>query len=323
MIGVDLIVLAAVLATVTPRVLGPAGWVSRAPRLGIAAWSAAVAAVLSAAAAGVLLLAAPWQQADAPVCLAWRWCTQAVRGDFGAAGRVAAGTIALLGLALVVRLTVTGVRLARAARARRADHLRLLHLVGRPCPELDATVINCDRPAAYVVAGRSRRVVVTTGAVAALAPDELAAVLAHERAHADGRHDLLLDCVRVLHQAFPHTVLFATAYTSLRRLVELRADDVATARHAPLSLARALVAMAEAASASPGAAGPDRAGTLAVTGGDALERMHRLLSPPPPLTRARRIAAVTGIALLAVAPGALIATAQIFPIVGICPSLPV
>ena len=321
MTGVYLIVLAAALATVTPRVLGPAGWVSRAPRLGIAAWSAAVAAVLSAVAAGVLLLVAPWQQADAPVCLAWRWCTQAVRGDFGAAGRVAAGTIALLGLALVVRLTVTGVRLARAGRARRADHLRLLRLVGRPCPELDATVIDCARPAAYVVAGRTRRVVVTTGALAVLAGDELAAVLAHERAHAAGRHDLLLDCVRVLHQAFPRTVLFASASTSLQRLVELRADDVATARHAPLSLARALVAMAEAA--SPGTAAPDRAGTLAVTGGDALERLHRLLSPPPPLTLGRRIAAATGIGLLAVAPAILIATAQIFPIVGICPSPPV
>lgn len=325
MIGLHLLLLAAVLAAAAPQWLARAGWVGRSPRLGIAAWYALLAAVLSAVAAGVVALVAPWERADAPVCVAWRWCLQAVSGDFGMAGRVAAAAIAAVGLGLVARVAVVGVRLARATAAGRNDHLQILGLAGRRVAGLDATVVECERPAAYVVAGRSRRLVVTTGALDVLAADELAAVLAHERAHAAGRHDLLLDCVRVLRQAFPRTVLFAAAYTQLRRLVELRADDVAATRHAPLALARALVAMAEAStrtSTGPVAAGPALAGVLAATGGDALERMHRLLTPPAPLRRAHRAALAAGLGLLAVAPMVLLAAAEVFPVLSMCPTLP-
>jgi len=101
-----------------------------------------------------------------------------------------------------------------------------------------------------VVGGSTRRVVVTTGAIDALAGPELAAVLAHERAHAAGRHDLLLDGIRLLEKAFPRVVLFTAARCELCRLVELRADEVATVHHAPLSLARAMVTMAAAASSA-------------------------------------------------------------------------
>jgi Zn-dependent protease with chaperone function len=325
MIGLHLLLFAAVLATTAPRWLTRAAWICRSPRLGIAAWYALLAAVLSAAATGVVALVAPWQRTDAPVCVAWRWCVQAVSGEFGAAGRVAAAALVAVGLGLVARVAVVGVRLARAAAAVRADHLQLLSLTGRRLAGLDATVVACERPAAYVVAGRSRRVVVTTGALDVLAADELAAVLAHERAHAAGRHDLLLDCVRVLRQAFPRAVLFAAAYAQLRRLVEMRADDVATARHAPLALARALVAIAEAGtrtSAGSVAAGPVLAGALAAAGGDALERLHRLLAPPQPLRRTHRVALAGGLGLLAVAPLALLAAAQVFPVLGMCPTPP-
>lgn len=324
MIGLHLLVLAAVLAATAPRWLARAGWVDRAPRLGIAAWYAVLAAVMSAVVAGLVALVAPWQRAGAPVCVAWRWCVQAVQGEFGTAGRVAAATVAVAGLGVAARVVLTSVRLGRAAASRRRDHLQLLRLAGRPCADLNATVVECERPAAYVVAGRSRRVVVTTGALAALSADELAAVLAHEHAHAAGRHDLLVDCARVLSQAFPRTVLFAAAYASVRRLVEMRADDVATSRHSPISLARALVAMAEAGTRTEAATpGSVLAGALAATGGDALQRLHRLLSPPEPLARTHRAVLAMGLGLLAVAPAGLLAAAQVFPVFGMCPTLPV
>jgi Zn-dependent protease with chaperone function len=44
----------------------------------------------------------------------------------------------------------------------------------------------------YCVPGRLPTIVVTTGALAVLEPEQLAAVLAHERAHLAGRHHLLL-----------------------------------------------------------------------------------------------------------------------------------
>src|SRR6266540_942042 len=201
MIGVHLLLVAAAVATVAPRVLARAGWGYRSPRLGIAAWYAVLAAVTSAVAAAVVSLAAPWR-----------------RGEFGLVGRVAAAVILLAGVALVGRLVVCGVRLARAGAVRRREHLHVLALAGRRSAELGATVVECAEPAAYMLAGRDRRVVVTTGAVDALSAGELAAVLAHERAHAAGRHDLLLAGVRLLRAAFPHVVLFAVARAPLGRL---------------------------------------------------------------------------------------------------------
>ena len=198
-------------------------------------------------------------------------------------------------------------------------------LAGRPSAELGATVVLHAQPAAYVVAGRGRRVVVTTGALDALSGDELAAVLAHERAHAAGRHDLLLDGVRVLRQAFPAMAVFATAYVELRRLIEMRADEVAATRHSRLSLARALVVMASATDVgtpAPGSPAPVPHGAVAVTGGDAVQRLHRLLAPPDPLSCGHRMVLVAAVALLAAGPAALLVTAQFLPVLSACPTLP-
>ena len=320
MIGVHLLLFAAAASVLAPRVLARAGWVYRCPRLGIAAWYAVLAAVITAVTGAVVAVVAPWRAADAPICTAWRWCVQAARGDFGAVGRAVVAVAALAGVALAVRLLLTGVRVARSASARRREHRRMLAVLGRPAPELGATVVFNALPAAYVVAGAGRRVVVTTGALDQLTGDEVAAVLAHERAHAAGRHDLLLDGVRLLQLAFPRMVLFAVAREQLCRLVEMRADEVATVRHPRISLARALVTMACAN--ATGEPVPGLAGAVAATGGDAAERLHRLLSPPVPLRRVHSIVLVAGIAVLAVTPVALLVAGQVFPVLGMCPTLP-
>ncbi|MBQ0897024.1 M56 family metallopeptidase [Micromonospora sp. U56] len=322
MTGIHLLLFAIAVSTLAPRGLAKAGWVYRSPRLGIAAWYAVLGAVLTAASGAVLAVVAPWQAATAPACMAWRWCVQAARGEFGLLGRTAAFVALLAGLGLTVRLLLTGVRLARAASARRRAHVRILAMTGRTAPELGATVVENAQPAAYVVAGHGRRVVVTTGALQQLAGDEVAAVLAHERAHAAGRHDLLLDGVRLLHQAFPRMALFAVAHVQLCRLVEMRADEVATARHAPISLARALVTMATANAVDHDSRTPALAGVVAATGGDAAERLHRLLTPPAPLGRAQRAGLVAGITMLALAPAVALLAVQVFPVLGMCPALP-
>jgi Zn-dependent protease with chaperone function len=319
MIGLHLLLVAAGVATAAPGMLARAGWVYRSPRLGIAAWYAVLVAVTSAVAAAVVSLVAPWRRGSAPVCVAWRWCAQAARGEFGLAGRVAAVVIVGVGVALVVRLVVCGVRLARAGAAQRREHLRVLGLAGRRSAELGATVVECAEPAAYVVAGPGRRIVVTSGALEVLTGEEVAAVLAHERAHAAGRHDLLLAGVRLLRAAFPAAALFAVARAQLGRLVEMRADEVAVASHRPISLARALVAMATHTAA---AASPVPAGAVAAGGGDAAERLRRLLEPPDRLPRAQRMALVAGIVAVALAPVALVVAAQVFPALGMCPALP-
>jgi len=101
--------------------------------------------------------------------------------------------------------------------------------------------------------------------------------------------------------------------------VELRADDVAVASHPRISLARALVAMATHTGA---AASVVPVGAVAAAGGDAAERLRRLLEPPARLSSLQRAAVAAGIAALALAPAALLVAAQVFPVLGMCPALP-
>jgi Zn-dependent protease with chaperone function len=85
--------------------------------------------------------------------------------------------------------------------------------------------------------------VLSSGALAVLDPDQLAAVLAHERAHLAGRHHLLISLTRALLASFPAVPLFTQGPGELARLAEMCADDVA-ARHAGRgTLVAALLAM--------------------------------------------------------------------------------
>ena len=59
------------------------------------------------------------------------------------------------------------------------------------------------RPMAYCLAGRQPTVVLTTGTLSVLDPGQLAAVLAHERAHLASRHHLLMTVARVGRLVFP------------------------------------------------------------------------------------------------------------------------
>jgi Zn-dependent protease with chaperone function len=121
-------------------------------------------------------------------------------------------------------------------------------------------------------------VILTTGAVAALNPAQLDAVLAHERAHLSGHHHRLLAMARISRQVLPFLPLMRDAEAQVARLIELHADDTATRAHNPGTLATALVVLATAASPAP---------ALAAAATDAVQRIHRLLGPAEPLGRGR------------------------------------
>ena len=127
-----------------------------------------------------------------------------------------------------------------------------------------------DRPLAYCLPGRNRRVVVTDGTVARLSDDELRAVLAHERAHLRARHDLVLEAFIALQAAFPRFVRSKSALGSVELLAETLADDQAVRSTSPTTLARALVAVSDAGA-------PE--GALAVGGSMTLARINRLAAP--------------------------------------------
>jgi Zn-dependent protease with chaperone function len=115
-------------------------------------------------------------------------------------------------------------------RARRR-HRRVLSLVAREDTAVPGVLV-LDHPltVAYCVPGLRSHVVVSSGALATLTRDEVAAVLAHERTHARERHDLVLLPFHVLRP------LCRSAADAVALLVEMRADQSA----APGSLATAL-----------------------------------------------------------------------------------
>jgi hypothetical protein len=312
MISVDLLLLAGVVSFAATRLLPRAGWVFRSPRLGLLAWYAVIAATVSSVAGAVVSLLVTWPGTRATVCAWSAWCVQAFRGGHGPVGRMVA-TVLAVGLAVAgLRAAGAGWRLWRTIAQRRREHAVMAEALGRESVELGATV------AAYVVPGRRARVVITTAACQTLAPREVAAVLAHERAHARGRHHLLADAVRLLAAAFPTVAVFAQARAQIDRLVEIRADEVASQRHSRLDLARALVSMAEAGDRHRGAV---PAGAVAATGGDALERVQRLLNPPAVLPAVTRMGLGLGLVGLALTPLGLVVLTGVFPMLASCPSL--
>ncbi|MEV6929552.1 M56 family metallopeptidase [Dactylosporangium sp. NPDC051485] len=310
---------AAILVGMAGPRLARAGWVTRAPRLGIFAWQMWCTALLGCAVLAGASSMLHWDRTHDLVCRAWQICLDALLGAHGPVAQLAAGLGAGLLALITVRVTLAGWRLTSAERRQRRRMRRLLRLTGRPLPELGAMVVPAEQPAAYLLPGGGERdVVITSAAVDHLTGEELHAVAAHERAHATGRHYRLLRMVRLLDQAFPWASCFAAPVRQVHRLVELRADDVAVRTNPPIVLARALVALAEASARQsatwPGAADPGM--LLAAHGGDATERLHRLLHRPRPLPATLTRAAAGLFLLLPAVPvmiAAVVERSPLFP----------
>jgi len=136
-------------------------------------------------------------------------------------------------------------------------------------------------------------VIVTTGALRALDPHQVEAVLAHERAHLARRHHRFLAVARIGRQMFPFIPLMRDTAAQMARLVEMDADDVAASGRDTRTLAVALVVLATPASPVP---------ALAASATDTVQRIQRLLGPAEPLSRVRMHLLRAGAAVLAVTP---------------------
>ncbi len=202
-------------------------------------------------------------------------------------GMVGAIAGVLLSAAVVARAACClASELARGRRDRR-EHAALVAATGRPGPEPGVGVLDDDTPAAYCLPRGHYRVVISAGALDVLDTDQLRAVLAHERAHLDGRHHLILSGAAALSRAFPRVPLFAQAGPELGRLAEMAADDAAARRQGAEHLARALVILSRAGA---------RPAALAAGGPAAVARIERLLDPPRPRqARRARLAVVAAL----------------------------
>jgi Zn-dependent protease with chaperone function len=279
-VGALLLIYAACVGTLGSRVLGRAGWPARAPLLAIVVYLTAAWSVLAAVGLAGLTLAVHATALGGGLSHLIGACVMRLRATYATPG---GATVAGLGLtltgAVAARTVVTAVTLLRATGRQALRHAQTARLVGIPEPALGATLLDHPEPAAYCVAGRRPTVVLTTGAVAALDDDQLAGVLAHERAHLAGHHHRLLALARIARQVLPFLPLMRNADAQVARLAEMHADDAARRASGPGPLATALVLLATAASPAP---------ALAAAATDTVHRIHRLLDPAQPLGRGRR-----------------------------------
>ncbi len=209
------------------------------------------------------------------------------------------------GLALfTVLCCMLVIAFADAVGARRRQR-ELLALLAHDDPKVPgALVIDYPAAAAYCLPGIRSQIVVSVGTIDLLAPAELTAVMAHERAHLRARHDLVLIPFTSLRRVFPRSRAIAQASRTVALLVEMMADDRALRVRGLLrrELATALLRFGTAG----GEFAP--AGTLAVAEGELTARVNRLLTPQPPLPRAIQATVVLTAALIVAFPLFLLVT---------------
>jgi Zn-dependent protease with chaperone function len=277
------------------------------PRLGLAAWLTAMVSALASAAVALQFLVraaiAGWAHLAEVVCrsVAGHACAPTVYQN--AAFELALGAIAIVAALIAGAATWRyGCSVQRAQRQAR-EHAEVARMAGRGLPgENAAVVLEASQPAAYCVSGRPAAIVVTSGALALLDPEQLAAVLAHERAHLAGRHHLLIALSRGLAAVFPAVPLFARGAEHVARLAEMCADDAAARNSGRRPLIAALLVMAAGAAVPTSALG---AMACAVTA-----RLERLAQVPRRARQARYgLALTTVMLLLALLPGLLTAFA--------------
>lgn len=298
-----LLAYAALLLAAGAPALARASWPDRAPRLGIAAWLALAASAITSVVLGGAALMVPTARVSSGIAWLIAVCQMALRAQYAQpGGAVLAGAGGVLAVTLTARVIwCTVATLGATARAGRR-HRRWLRLAGREDARLGVLIIDHGEPAAYCVPGARCPVVLTTGALRVLDDTQLAAVLAHERAHQSGRHHLLVALAAVPAAAFGRVPAFRHARDQVARLAELAADDAAAARSARLAVAEALLTLGAAPT-----------GALGAGGSTAAARVRRMIAAPNPLSRAASMGGMLAVAALIVFPPILLAA----PAVGI------
>ncbi|MCW2779088.1 MAG: peptidase Ste24p [Frankiales bacterium] len=281
-----LIAAALVLLARVPDRLAAAGWPTRCPLEALVLWQSL------GLAAGLLSLELALTVALAPYGATQVGAARALLdgGERPTWWSLVAGAVGLLLLGRLLQVLLDSV--VRTLRARRR-HRQLVDLLATRNPLVrGASVLEHDLPVAYCLPGLRPRVVVSQGALLTLSGPELEAVLAHEQAHVDQRHDLVVLPFAALRATLPASRAVCTASQEVALLVEMLADDRAARSHDRTVLARALYKV--------GSGRPPQ-GSLAAADRGVLLRAERLLDPPPPLpasARALVLAAAAGTAAL-------------------------
>ncbi|WP_017603158.1 M56 family metallopeptidase [Nocardiopsis alkaliphila] len=288
MVSAALLTLVAVCCLIAMEALHRAKWPSRGPYTAVITWQAlglawgvsTIGALLAYGLSSYRLGAAGGSMALFSDLVTGEFILAEFSQGWEGVSHLAAVALALtLTLVLFFGLVASFVQVVRVRRR----HHDLLELVASDHPDVPgARVVDHPAAAAYCLPGVMRsQVVISAGALEVLDNRELAAVLAHERAHLRQRHDLVLLPFSSLKRAFPHVRLVRTYYESVALLIEMCADDQARRKSSPRELAMALLRF--------GAAGPAPvpAGAMAAVQQaepTVMRRVNRLLHPDSELS---------------------------------------
>lgn len=144
-------------------------------------------------------------------------------------------------------------------------------------------VLPVDHPLAYCLPAMNQPItVVSQGLLDELSPDQLSAVLTHEAAHLQQRHDLLRLAFQAWHKAAPWFPATGVAVAEVTELTEILADDASLAQHKPVDLAAALAHTTDSGRASQ-IAETDTPVTAYTATGTPSRRLTRLIEPTAPL----------------------------------------
>jgi Zn-dependent protease with chaperone function len=242
-VALGLLAGAAAAAWVIPRGLGAADTRWWDPVVLIVCWLLSMLGVVVAAATGVALLLTPTHGVLGTMLIAAHDCLDSLQHGAVPSAEETGGVLGIVVLlALGTRLAVVGVRGMRGRSRVRRRHLSALRIAGRQDATSPTTLwLAHDRPLAFSMAGNPGVVVATDGLTRHLDPAGVAAVLAHERAHLDGRHHQLVSSVSALRTVLAFLPLFERAPAAIRELVELAADVSAVRRHGVSAVRTALL----------------------------------------------------------------------------------
>lgn len=273
----SLLITAGLLAFLSVVLLGPislwlsrASWVSQAPRAAVLCWQCiGLSAIAAGIGAGLSVAVARYHLGfDGGVgeLVASLFSGHPLQG-LGLYDALGLTLAADLGVVLVVVFSSLMVRTVRT----RARHRRLLDLVAHQSAAYPGTdLISDSRSVAYCVPGLHPRIVLSEGTLHLLGPQEIAAVIEHERGHVQERHGLVMLPMAGLKNVFRWIPYARLAPRAIATLLEMSADDYSARRYDPLTLAAALVDMA-ASGYAPRCA-------LSAAGSDVPQRVSRLLS---------------------------------------------
>ena len=272
-----------------PRIAASAAWPFAEPRLGLLLCQG----IPVAAAGGVVLMAGMTvvsvQHLRPDLEHLLHACAVAVWDNATHPGVPGTSALGILAVVLLTHLLRTAATSAAGVRRVRRDQHEALALVGED--DEHYTRVHSDDVFAYCLPGRGGRIVISTAAERELDDVQLAAVLAHERAHLRGRHHALVQVTHVMARALPLAQL-RLLHLRARTLVEMVADDRACRATSREALVGALLRL------SGRITGPG----LAANGPDAVARALRLVEPAQARSSLLRLAVGSGVLTLVLTP---------------------